>query len=408
MKVYDPASPLMKPFGGKELRFREEYYRFEHEGRGRLRWDSVRVLLTVALDDPKIEPRPWNGYKRPDNIYPVSWIRTYGKGRVFYSLARPHAGDVHDAGDRRALPRRPAVHARRSRRGRRHPNPGRRARVQRPVPSHRGGSRAGACTHTASAGSLDLAASDGIEPRHDSRRRRRTTTSGSAGASALPTAALKPLTFSEALAKADILSVASVEASSTQTVSSEVPKPLDSSAADRRAQRRHLPSARAESAGARLPRRRRRRGRGDAPARSSSSPRRSTRRCSSSPPAPRRSRRSSTRSRTSSASTSRSRAQTDPKALMTRARRARQAARHCRRSRRAGCRRASSRSMAPLVRRGRSVTGCCSIGSNRATLGAAPALERLLPRRVSCRREAALDHDRARPGATEADMVEEL
>jgi type 1 glutamine amidotransferase/sugar phosphate isomerase/epimerase len=85
MKVYDPASPLMKPFGGKELNFREEYYRFEHEGRGRLRWDSVRVLLTVALDDPAIEPRPWNGYERPDNTYPVAWIRSYGKGRVFYN-----------------------------------------------------------------------------------------------------------------------------------------------------------------------------------------------------------------------------------------------------------------------------------------------------------------------------------
>jgi len=85
MKVYDSASPLMKPFGGKELNFREEYYRFETEGRGRLRWDSVRVLMTVDLDDPKIEPRPWNGYKRPDNIYPVAWIRSYGKGRVFYN-----------------------------------------------------------------------------------------------------------------------------------------------------------------------------------------------------------------------------------------------------------------------------------------------------------------------------------
>ena len=84
-EVYDPSSALTKPFAGKELPFREEYYRFEHEGRGRLRWDSVRVLLTVALDDPKIEPRPWNGYKRPDNIYPVAWIRTYGKGRVFYN-----------------------------------------------------------------------------------------------------------------------------------------------------------------------------------------------------------------------------------------------------------------------------------------------------------------------------------
>ena len=85
MKVYDRASPIMKPFQEKDLKFAEEYYRFQAAGQGRLRWDQVRVLMTVELDDPKVEPRPWNGYKRPDNIYPVSWIRSYGKGRVFYS-----------------------------------------------------------------------------------------------------------------------------------------------------------------------------------------------------------------------------------------------------------------------------------------------------------------------------------
>ena len=85
MKVYDAASPLVKPFGGKPLNFREEYYRFNHDGFNRLQWENVRVVLTVELDDPRIEPRPWNGYKRPDNIYPVSWIRRYGQGRTFYS-----------------------------------------------------------------------------------------------------------------------------------------------------------------------------------------------------------------------------------------------------------------------------------------------------------------------------------
>jgi uncharacterized protein len=85
MKVYDRSSPLMKPFQEKDLNFKEEYYRFQTEGQGRLRWDKVRVLMTVELDDPKIEPRPWTGYKRPDNIYPVSWIRNYGQGHVFYS-----------------------------------------------------------------------------------------------------------------------------------------------------------------------------------------------------------------------------------------------------------------------------------------------------------------------------------
>ena len=85
MKVYDRASPIMKPFQEKDINFREEYYRFNVEGQGRLRWDKVRVLMTVELDNPTIEPRPWTGYKRPDNVYPVSWIRNYGKGHVFYS-----------------------------------------------------------------------------------------------------------------------------------------------------------------------------------------------------------------------------------------------------------------------------------------------------------------------------------
>jgi type 1 glutamine amidotransferase/sugar phosphate isomerase/epimerase len=85
MKVYDAASPLVAALRDRPLPFAEEYYRFRHEGRARLRWDQVRVLLTVALDDPSVEPRPWTGYTRPDRTYPVSWVRTYGKGRVFYS-----------------------------------------------------------------------------------------------------------------------------------------------------------------------------------------------------------------------------------------------------------------------------------------------------------------------------------
>jgi len=44
---------------------------------------------------------------------------------------------------------------------------------------------------------------------------------------AAPMASLKGLTFSDALAKADVWPVASVEASSTQITAFEVPKPLD-------------------------------------------------------------------------------------------------------------------------------------------------------------------------------------
>jgi uncharacterized protein len=85
LKVYDRNSPIVRPFNYEDMPFQEEFYRFDTEGQGRLRWDQVRVLLTVGLDDPKVEPRPWTGYKRPDDIYPVAWIRSYGKGRVFYN-----------------------------------------------------------------------------------------------------------------------------------------------------------------------------------------------------------------------------------------------------------------------------------------------------------------------------------
>ena len=87
MRVYDKSNPIVAPFNYEDLPFREEYYRFEHDGNGRLRWDKVRVLLTVDLDEkvPATTDKPWTGYKRPDKVYPVAWIREYGKGRVFYN-----------------------------------------------------------------------------------------------------------------------------------------------------------------------------------------------------------------------------------------------------------------------------------------------------------------------------------
>jgi type 1 glutamine amidotransferase len=87
LKVYDKDNPIVRPFNYEDLPFREEYYRFEDSGNGRLRWDKVRVLLVVDLDEkvPASTDKPWTGYKRPDKVYPVAWIRDYGKGRVFYN-----------------------------------------------------------------------------------------------------------------------------------------------------------------------------------------------------------------------------------------------------------------------------------------------------------------------------------
>ena len=87
LKVYDKDNPIVRPFNYEDLPFREEYYRFEDQGNGRLRWDKVRVLLVVDLDEkvPSSTDKPWPGYRRPDKVYPVAWIREYGKGRVFYN-----------------------------------------------------------------------------------------------------------------------------------------------------------------------------------------------------------------------------------------------------------------------------------------------------------------------------------
>jgi type 1 glutamine amidotransferase len=87
LKVYDKDNPIVRPFNYEDLPFREEYYRFEDQGNVRLRWDKVRVLLIVDLDEkvPNSTDKPWPGYRRPDKVYPVAWIREYGKGRVFYN-----------------------------------------------------------------------------------------------------------------------------------------------------------------------------------------------------------------------------------------------------------------------------------------------------------------------------------
>jgi type 1 glutamine amidotransferase len=87
IRLYDKDNPIVRPFNHEDLPHREEYYRFEHEGNGRLRWDKVRVLLIVDLDEkvPASTDKPWQGYRRPDKVYPLAWIREYGKGRVFYN-----------------------------------------------------------------------------------------------------------------------------------------------------------------------------------------------------------------------------------------------------------------------------------------------------------------------------------
>ncbi len=74
----DPGHPLMKPFGGKNFTIHDELYRIAPV---KLR-DNCRVLMRIDSNDP--HNRTAAGMRPSDRDLPISWIRTFGKGRVFY------------------------------------------------------------------------------------------------------------------------------------------------------------------------------------------------------------------------------------------------------------------------------------------------------------------------------------
>jgi len=80
IKVDDPGSPLTRAFKGQSFEIAEEVFQFqEPDLRGRL-----RVLLSIDMtrSTPTRSVLP---IRKKDNDFPMSWIRTEGKGRVFYS-----------------------------------------------------------------------------------------------------------------------------------------------------------------------------------------------------------------------------------------------------------------------------------------------------------------------------------
>ena len=82
IKLDDPEHPVNRAFGGEGFDFRDEFFRFQ-EVYSR---DRVRVLLSI--DTAKTDMRQGRSFgkvDRPDNDYALAWVRSQGKGRVFYS-----------------------------------------------------------------------------------------------------------------------------------------------------------------------------------------------------------------------------------------------------------------------------------------------------------------------------------
>jgi type 1 glutamine amidotransferase len=72
--VEDPSHPLCKNFTSTTFQFSDEIYQYKG-------YDRKNLRVLVSLDAPKSGKMG----KSPTNDYPVSWVKTYGKGRVFYT-----------------------------------------------------------------------------------------------------------------------------------------------------------------------------------------------------------------------------------------------------------------------------------------------------------------------------------
>jgi hypothetical protein len=86
IKNVDPKHPLNAAFDGKGFEITDEIYQF--------RADTAlpterRFLLTLDNDKTDVSIG-----KRKDGLYPISWVNTYGKGRVFY-CSLGHREDIY-------------------------------------------------------------------------------------------------------------------------------------------------------------------------------------------------------------------------------------------------------------------------------------------------------------------------
>ncbi|MHC4486984.1 MAG: ThuA domain-containing protein [Planctomycetota bacterium] len=71
----DPKHPVNACFGGKPCTIRDEIYIFREP------YSRKKVHVIASLDLNRME----DPQKRTDKDYAVSWVRAYGKGRVFYT-----------------------------------------------------------------------------------------------------------------------------------------------------------------------------------------------------------------------------------------------------------------------------------------------------------------------------------
>jgi len=79
VKILDPKNPVNAAFEGKDFEITDEIYMFRNDT---AKPTERKFLLT--MDTSKMSKADADLGKRPDGTYPISWINTFEKGRVFY------------------------------------------------------------------------------------------------------------------------------------------------------------------------------------------------------------------------------------------------------------------------------------------------------------------------------------
>lgn len=77
LKIDEPDHPVAKAFDGKSFPIQDEIYQFKDP------YSRQHDLVLTSLDTDKTDMKKQNIH-RTDGDFGVSWVRSYGKGRVFY------------------------------------------------------------------------------------------------------------------------------------------------------------------------------------------------------------------------------------------------------------------------------------------------------------------------------------
>ncbi len=85
IKIDDPNSPLTKAFGPASFEHTDEFYQFPTYSPYSREKQHVLLSIDVEQSDRATGNRFCAPCTRPDQDYGLAWIRTYGKGRTYFT-----------------------------------------------------------------------------------------------------------------------------------------------------------------------------------------------------------------------------------------------------------------------------------------------------------------------------------